>query len=108
MLCPRPPACRVHAKHIGHPLLGDDTYGPNPAAAARALAGARAASLAGQLKGAVEALGRPALHALTLGFDHPAEPGRRLEFGSELRGDLVALADALDSILGPRGGGAAM
>jgi len=38
-----PPAaatpCRVHAKHIGHPLLGDDLYGATAAAAVNALAG---------------------------------------------------------------------
>ena len=53
---------RVHLAHIGHPLLGDSVYGAGfKTKAARLGAGAEPRSCAG----------RQALHAATLGFDHP-------------------------------------
>ncbi|GBG00594.1 RNA pseudouridine synthase chloroplastic, partial [Raphidocelis subcapitata] len=91
---------RVHAKHIGHPLLGDDAYSPGNAAAARALAGRRA-SLAPAARAALDALGRPALHALTLGFDHPLT-GRRLHFEAPMPRDLERLAADLEALLAPQ------
>lgn len=93
---------RVHAKHLGHPLLGDDAYSPGNAAAARALAGRRA-SLAPAARAALDALARPALHARTLGFDHPAGGGR-LHFEAAPPRDFRALAAALDALLGGGGG----
>ncbi|KAG2435388.1 hypothetical protein HXX76_007460 [Chlamydomonas incerta] len=68
---------RVHAKHIGHPLLGDDTYGGCGPAALSAVA--KGGTPLEQVKSCVEELGRPALHALTLGFSHPIS-GQRLAF----------------------------
>ena len=53
---------RVHAKHIGHPVVGDKTYNK-----AEDKLGA-----GGQL-----------LHAVGLGFIHPTT-GKRMEFKSEL------------------------
>ena len=97
---------RVHARHLGHALLGDDAYGAGGAATARALAGRRA-SLAPALRAALEAFGRPALHALTLGFDHPAT-GERLHFEAAPPADFAALVAALEELLGgggPHGGG---
>ncbi|GIM07062.1 hypothetical protein Vretimale_11296 [Volvox reticuliferus] len=67
---------RVHAKHIGHPLLGDDTYGGTAAAALAVVARNLPADTVRWL---VEDLGRPALHARTLGFSHPVT-GNRLAF----------------------------
>jgi 23S rRNA pseudouridine1911/1915/1917 synthase len=57
---------RVHLASLGHPILGDRVYGPRlpawlPAAARSRIAG----------------LGRLALHARELGFDHPVT-GRRV------------------------------
>lgn len=54
---------RVHMAHIGHPLLGDATYG----------AGFRAslAKLPEAARQAVAALPGQALHAASLGFEHP-------------------------------------
>lgn len=43
------------------------------------------------------ALGRPALHARTLGFTHP-ETGAALDFGSELPADFQAAIEALDAL----------
>jgi 23S rRNA pseudouridine1911/1915/1917 synthase len=73
---------RVHLAHIGHPVLGDDVYGPGFKTKATHLPpGARAM---------LEALGRQALHAYLLGFEHPAQGGF-LEFRSELPDDLARL-----------------
>src|SRR5207253_6482387 len=76
---------RVHLAHIGHPLLGDDVYGPGFKTKAVHLApGARAA---------LADLGRQALHAYLLAFEHPS--GEFLEFRSELPGDLARLRHEL-------------
>jgi 23S rRNA pseudouridine1911/1915/1917 synthase len=77
---------RVHLAHIGHPLLGDATYGAGHKASARKLGAAAQAALA--------ALGRQALHAAELAFVHPVS-GRRLEFESPLPPDMADLAAAL-------------
>ena len=45
-------------------------------------------------RGAIAALGRQALHAAVLGFDHPVT-GQALSFASPLPADLEALAAAL-------------
>jgi 23S rRNA pseudouridine1911/1915/1917 synthase len=62
---------RVHLTAIGHPIVGDQTYG-------------------GQRKSI--AIKRPFLHAQTLGFVHP-RTGEPLSFSSELPADLKALLD---------------
>lgn len=88
------PYRRVHARRIGHALLGDDLYGPGHAAAARLVAGKRSSLLA-SARAALEQFGRPALHARTLGFTHPVS-GRRLEFDSALPPDFAALLQQLE------------
>jgi 23S rRNA pseudouridine1911/1915/1917 synthase len=77
---------RVHLAHIGHPLLGDMTYGAGFKACARQL-GPRAQT-------ALAALGRQALHAAELAFVHPLT-GKRLAFTSPLPPDMAALVAAL-------------
>ena len=77
---------RVHMAHIGHPLLGDATYGAGFKASAGTL------GLAAQ--GALAALGRQALHAAELGFVHPAT-GERLHFEVPPPRDFAELIDAL-------------
>ena len=52
---------RVHMSYIGHPLLGDDTYGPSK----------NEFGISGQV-----------LHAKTLGFNHPTT-GKYMEFEQE-------------------------
>jgi 23S rRNA pseudouridine1911/1915/1917 synthase len=79
---------RVHLAHVGHPLLGDPTYGAGFASAARRLSDEGQAALAH--------LGRQALHAAHLGFEHPTS-GRRMAFDSPLPPDLAALVDVLRS-----------
>jgi 23S rRNA pseudouridine1911/1915/1917 synthase len=77
---------RVHLDHIGHPLLGDRTYGTGFKASAR--------KLSPRAQAALEALGRQALHAAELGFVHPVTR-KRLAFTSALPPDMAELAAAL-------------
>lgn len=77
---------RVHLAHIGHPLLGDATYGAGFKASARKLPPPAQAALA--------ALGRQALHAAELAFVHPIS-GKQLSFTSPLPPDMAQLAEAL-------------
>lgn len=77
---------RVHLAHIGHPLLGDDTYGPGFKT--------KQAHLAPPAQAALTGLRRQGLHAHRLGFKHPAS-GEYVEFHSELPADLARLRDAL-------------
>ena len=77
---------RVHLAHIGHPIMGDETYSTGfKTKASRLPPGARAA---------LEALSRQALHAYRLAFEHP-ETGELMEFSAELPADLAALRQAL-------------
>ncbi|MGA7001140.1 MAG: RluA family pseudouridine synthase, partial [Pseudolabrys sp.] len=77
---------RVHLAHIGHPILGDATYGTGFRT--------KAARLGPQSRAALGALGRQALHAYLLAIEHP-ETKVALEFRSELPGDLRRLREAL-------------
>jgi 23S rRNA pseudouridine1911/1915/1917 synthase len=72
---------RVHLSAIGHPIVGDATYG-----------GAHR-RVAGDIR-AVQRLERPFLHAHRLALSHPRD-GRRLEFTAPLPGDLQAVLEAL-------------
>jgi 23S rRNA pseudouridine1911/1915/1917 synthase len=80
---------RVHLAHIGHPLLGDDTYGPGFRTKATRLNPAAREALAG--------LGRQALHAYMLDIQHPRSQ-QILQFRSELPSDLARLRLALQAI----------
>jgi 23S rRNA pseudouridine1911/1915/1917 synthase len=77
---------RVHLAHIGHPLLGDATYGTGFKT--------KASQLSPSAKTALQDLGRQALHAYLLTIEHPLT-GEVLEFRSELPGDLARLRNAL-------------
>jgi 23S rRNA pseudouridine1911/1915/1917 synthase len=79
---------RVHLAHIGHPLLGDDTYGPGFKTKATRLNPA-AREVLGDL-------GRQALHAYMLDIQHPRSH-QILQFRSELPGDLARLRLALQA-----------
>lgn len=66
---------RVHMASIGHPILGDDVYGPrNPS---------------------IKNLEGQTLHAKVLGFIHP-RTGQYIEFNSELPDYFQKLLDKLD------------
>jgi 23S rRNA pseudouridine1911/1915/1917 synthase len=66
---------RVHLAAIGHPVVGDGTYG-----------GAREPLV----------LDRPFLHAASLAFDHPVT-GKRLQFEEPLPNELQSLLDQLSA-----------
>src|ERR1700720_2516899 len=70
---------RVHLAAIGHPLLGDDTYGPGFRT--------KAALLPAEARAALLGLGRQALHAYLLGVEHPVT-GENLLYRSNLPADL--------------------
>jgi 23S rRNA pseudouridine1911/1915/1917 synthase len=76
---------RVHLSEAGHPLLADALYG-GTRREARAPAG-----LAGR---AAAAIGRQALHAARLAFDHP-RTGRRLRFEAPLPPDFERALEVL-------------
>jgi 23S rRNA pseudouridine1911/1915/1917 synthase len=77
---------RVHMASIGHPLLGDSVYGSGFKT--------KAALLGDRARSALIALGRQALHASVLGFEHPAT-GETLCFESPSPKDFVRLLKAL-------------
>jgi 23S rRNA pseudouridine1911/1915/1917 synthase len=77
---------RVHLAAIGHPLLGDDTYGPGFRT--------KAARLPGAAKLALKALSRQALHAYLLAVEHPST-GKEMVFHSDLPSDLARLRQTL-------------
>ena len=77
---------RVHMGAIGHPLLGDETYGSGFRT--------KAARLPPDARVALAGLGRQALHAYFLGVEHPSR-GEYLEFRSELPQDLSRLHASL-------------
>lgn len=74
---------RVHLKHIGHTLFNDERYGGN-----KILKGTRFAKYKQFVENCFEVLPRQALHAKTLGFEHPTT-GEFLRFDSELPEDMV-------------------
>jgi len=86
---------RVHLASIGHPLIGDDVYGPGFRTKAGLLAPAAQA--------AIGALGRQALHAHILIILHPVT-GEILRFRSELPADLVRLHNVLAAMRTGRSG----
>ncbi len=77
---------RVHMAHIGHPLLGDAVYGVGHRT--------KANRLGPEARTRLENLGRQALHAARLGFEHPAT-GAFMSFESPLPPELAALETAL-------------
>lgn len=79
---------RVHLAHIGHPVLGDATYGSGFKA--------KSGNLGARAQGALAALDRQALHAAELGFEHP-KSRKPLQFSSAPPKDMQELIEALRS-----------
>ena len=85
---------RVHLTHLGHPLIGDPSYGrarqpPRAKTEAEAKAFATAAEFP-----------RQALHAFVLGFQHPTKH-KTMRFESAWPEDFAALVAALRSLNAP-------
>jgi 23S rRNA pseudouridine1911/1915/1917 synthase len=77
---------RVHLAHMGHPIMGDETYSGGFKT--------KASRLPPEARAALEGLGRQALHAERLAFEHP-DTGELMEFAAPLPADLDALRAAL-------------
>jgi 23S rRNA pseudouridine1911/1915/1917 synthase len=78
---------RVHMAHIGHPLVGDPTYGGRlkiPTGAGT------------ELSEALRAFKRQALHAADLTLHHPAT-GESMHWTSPLPADMQSLLEALEA-----------
>ena len=75
---------------IGHPVIGDTTYGGGLTAARRAQLGENALN-------AVRDLHRHALHAGTIGFKHP-KTGKKMSFERPFSNDLNKLCELLEDI----------
>lgn len=78
---------RVHMKHIGHPLFGDEKYG-----GCEILRGERTQKYRQFVENCLSLCPRQALHAKTLGFVHPTT-GEQMFFDSEWADDFAALID---------------
>jgi 23S rRNA pseudouridine1911/1915/1917 synthase len=77
---------RVHLAHIGHPLLGDPVYGAGFKT--------KANRLGEDARTALAQLGRQALHAAVLGFEHPTS-GAALRFERALPPGMAQLIRSL-------------
>jgi 23S rRNA pseudouridine1911/1915/1917 synthase len=76
---------RVHLAYAGHGLVGDQTYGGKKRLSDKVLGvGAEVGN----------SFPRQALHAASLGFDHPVT-GERMEFSSPLPADMGRLIETL-------------
>jgi len=80
---------RVHLAHIGHPVIGDPVYGR--------ITPKRLASLPEEARESLKKLGRQALHAHLLGFEHPRSK-KRVKFESKLPADINALLSRLERL----------
>jgi 23S rRNA pseudouridine1911/1915/1917 synthase len=78
---------RVHLSAIGHPIVGDSTYGGVHRRVASDLR-------------PVMRLERPFLHSARLAFTHPGD-GRRVEFDSPLPADLQSVIEDLERLQEP-------
>ena len=83
---------RAHMQHLGHQILGDETYG---GAALRTLPFSRSESF---VKNLIELLPRQALHAETLSFHQPIthEP---LSFTAQMPEDMIAALNKIRSMV---------
>jgi 23S rRNA pseudouridine1911/1915/1917 synthase len=78
---------RVHMKHIGHTLFNDERYGGNTI-----LKGTTFTKYKQFVENCFKILPRQALHARTLGFEHPTS-GKYLRFEVEIPDDMAQCID---------------
>lgn len=78
---------RVHMKHIGHTLFNDKDYGGD-----KILKGTTFTKYRQFVDNCFKICPRQALHAKTLGFEHPGQQ-ERMEFNSDLPEDMAALVE---------------
>jgi len=78
---------RVHMKHIGHTLFNDERYGGE-----KILKGTTFSKYKQFVENCFKILPRQALHAKTLGFEHPTT-GEYMRFDSEIPTDMKTCID---------------
>ena len=88
---------RVHMKHIGHTLFNDFDYGGD-----RILKGTSFSKYKQFINNCFKILPRQALHAKSLGFEHP-KTGKWMQFDSELPEDMTATLAKWDVYIANRG-----
>jgi len=88
---------RIHMKHIGHPLFNDIDYGGD-----RILKGTSFSKYKQFINNCFKILPRQALHAKTLGFEHP-KTNKWLQFDSKLPEDMLAVLEKWDVYVANRG-----
>lgn len=76
---------RVHLAAINHPVVGDQTYGKRAAPSA----------LPKHIIDGFKQIKRQCLHAMTLGFTHPAT-GEQMEFSAPMPPDMEGLINLMD------------
>lgn len=82
---------RVHMQSLGHPLIGDQLYGPQKNAIESAM---KKAGFEAEQITPITAFKRQALHAASISFMHP-ETEEWMEFEAELPADMAHLLDVL-------------
>ena len=87
---------RIHMKHIGHNLFNDYEYGGD-----RILKGTSFTKYKQFINNCFNILPRQALHAKSLGFEHPTT-GEWLQFESDLPDDMKAVLDKWEVYLAHR------
>lgn len=85
---------RVHAQHLGHPVLGDPVYGGQTLQC-----GPRNTRRGQFLRNLLVHMPRQALHACTLGFTHP-RTGADLDFTVDLPPDMAYVLARLRAVEG--------
>ncbi|SET93931.1 RluA family pseudouridine synthase [Hymenobacter actinosclerus] len=90
---------RVHMKHIGHPLFGDATYGGD-----RVVYGQRTGAYKAFAEKALALLPRQALHAKSLGFEHPISR-EFMQFEAELPTDFATVLELWEQYAGEQAAG---
>lgn len=83
---------RVHMKYIGHPLFSDEVYGGS-----RIRKGVVFSKYKQFVENCFNIMPRQALHAKTLGFDHP-HTGERMHFDSELPNDFQEVLNRWEQV----------
>uniref|UniRef100_A0A0E0Q2Q1 RNA pseudouridine synthase 2, chloroplastic n=1 Tax=Oryza rufipogon TaxID=4529 RepID=A0A0E0Q2Q1_ORYRU len=101
---------RAHAKYLGIPLLGDETYGGTKSMALSLLRPRTPSRYHCDLSNMISKIDRPCLHAALLGFKHP-HSGKILEFSCPPPDDFTEVLNELHQVTlasnGNSGGGVA-
>ncbi len=80
---------RVHMASIGHPLIGDETYGSNRRRSMK--------NVPPEVATMLKSFPRQALHATTLGFVHPIT-GKTMKFQRDPPEDFMGLLEGLQAV----------